>query len=373
LGTENGNTRIKPLRADGGNVVLDFVDPDGSGAQAIAMSKRYLWGEAVDQLFAQEDLSKTLGDAARNLWPLVDHLGTVRDLAKQDGTIATHYTYDSFGNVKSGDTSQTRYLFTSREFDTATKLQYNRARYYDAAVGRWISEDPKGFVAGDVNDQRYVGNRVVFATDPSGRQRDLDPDEEQRLIELRDKYNEFAARVDHLNYTSVEAIVDFLHYLINDRRDDYFRWYDNDEERFATDIGFVLGGIDAYMGIGGYRRGETDTRFMGDVYPPGGFSGFRDDINDGSNTIRHLFSAIVFAYDYGDILGNIGGWWRDWGLPWLGNTKDRKLAYIGADLGEELDDVWDPTGWDLDDFDEGVAKRVATPEVYDRLRDKYGW
>ena len=137
--------------ADGGNVVLDFVDPDGSGAQAIAMSKRYLYGEAVDQLFAQEDLSKTLGDAARNLWPLVDHLGTVRDLAKQDGTIAAHYKYDSFGNVTSGDTSKTRYLFTSREFDTATKLQYNRARYYDAAVGRWISEDPLGFGAGDAN------------------------------------------------------------------------------------------------------------------------------------------------------------------------------------------------------------------------------
>jgi RHS repeat-associated protein len=154
--------------ADGGNVVLDFVDPDGSGAQAIAMSKRYLYGEAVDQLFAQEDLSKTLGDAARNLWPLVDHLGTVRDLAKQDGTIAAHYKYDSFGNVTSGDTSQTRYLFTSREFDTATKLQYNRARYYDAAVGRWISEDPLGFVAGDWNQSRYVGNCATNTTDPSG-------------------------------------------------------------------------------------------------------------------------------------------------------------------------------------------------------------
>ncbi len=157
--------------ADGGNVVLDFVDPDGSGAQAIAMSKRYLYGEAVDQLFAQEDLSKTLGDAARNLWPLVDHLGTVRDLAKQDGTIAAHYKYDSFGNVTSGDTSKTRYLFTSREFDTATKLQYNRARYYDAAVGRWISEDPLGFAAGDANVGRYVGNRPTGATDPSGLDR----------------------------------------------------------------------------------------------------------------------------------------------------------------------------------------------------------
>jgi RHS repeat-associated protein len=154
--------------ADGGNVVLDFVDPDGSGAQAIAMSKRYLYGEAVDQIFAQEDLAKTLGDAARNLWPLVDHLGTVRDLAKQDGTIAVHYKYDSFGNVTSGDTSKTRYLFTSREFDAPTKLQYNRARYYDAAVGRWISEDPLGFAAGDANLGRYVGNEATGPTDPSG-------------------------------------------------------------------------------------------------------------------------------------------------------------------------------------------------------------
>jgi RHS repeat-associated protein len=156
--------------ADGGNVVLDFVDPDGSGAQPMAMSKRYLYGEAVDQIFAQEDLSKTLGDATRNLWPLVDHLGTVRDLAKQDGTIAVHYKYDSFGNVTAGDTSKTRYLFTSREFDTATKLQYNRARYHDAAVGRWISEDPLGFVAGDANVWRYVNNSTLTYCDCSGRQ-----------------------------------------------------------------------------------------------------------------------------------------------------------------------------------------------------------
>ncbi len=83
-----------------------------------------------------------LRDASRTLWPLVDNLGSVRDLAKQDGTIAVHYTYDTYG---SGDTSLTRYLFTSRELDTATDLQYNRARWYDAGVGRWLSEDPLGF------------------------------------------------------------------------------------------------------------------------------------------------------------------------------------------------------------------------------------
>ncbi len=44
-----------------------------------------------DQILAQEDVTKTLSDASRTLWPLVDNLGSVRDLAKQDGTIAVHY------------------------------------------------------------------------------------------------------------------------------------------------------------------------------------------------------------------------------------------------------------------------------------------
>ncbi len=87
---------------------------------------------------------------------------------KQDGTIAAHYRCDSFGNVTSGDTSKTRYLFTSREFDTATKLQYNRARWYDAGVGRWINEDPLGFAAGDGNVGRYVRNEMTGTNDSSG-------------------------------------------------------------------------------------------------------------------------------------------------------------------------------------------------------------
>ncbi len=72
--------------------------------------------------------------------------------------------------MTSGDTTKTRYLFTSRELDTATKRQYNPARYYDVAVGRWISEDPLGFTAGDANVGRYVGNEATGATDPSGLQ-----------------------------------------------------------------------------------------------------------------------------------------------------------------------------------------------------------
>ena len=154
---------------DGGNVVLDFVGSDGPGGSgAITLSKRYLWGEGVDELLAQEDVTKSTSAADRVLWQVVDHLGTVRALVKQDGTAATKFVFDAFGGIVAGDTSLTRYLFTSREFDADTGLQYNRARWYDAATGRWLSEDPLGFAAGDVNTARYVGNRVVGNIDPSG-------------------------------------------------------------------------------------------------------------------------------------------------------------------------------------------------------------
>jgi RHS repeat-associated protein len=50
----------------------------------------------------------------------------------------------------------------------ATGLQYNRARWYDPTTGRWISQDPLGFDAGDSNLYRYVNNQPTVATDPSG-------------------------------------------------------------------------------------------------------------------------------------------------------------------------------------------------------------
>ena len=153
---------------DGGNVVLDFVDDDGTGSGTMDLERRYLYGNAVDQVLAQENISETTSSADRVYWMLMDNLGTVRDLAANDGTIEEHYEYDSYGNVVSGDTSLTRYLFTSREFDVVVGLQYSRARWLDNATGRWIAEDPMGFLAGDANLSRYVANNPSIRSDPSG-------------------------------------------------------------------------------------------------------------------------------------------------------------------------------------------------------------
>ena len=81
-----------------------------------------------------------------------------------------HLKYDSYGKVTSESNAAVDHLFafTGRERDEETGLQYHRARYLDVAVGRWVSEDPTGFLAGDASITRYVGNSPVHFTDPTG-------------------------------------------------------------------------------------------------------------------------------------------------------------------------------------------------------------
>src|SRR5262245_28271280 len=77
-----------------------------------------------------------------------------------------------FGGITSETDSsfRGRYAWTGREIDTEINLQYNRARYYDAGTGRWISQDALGFDAGDGNLYRYVFNSPTRSIDPAGYQ-----------------------------------------------------------------------------------------------------------------------------------------------------------------------------------------------------------
>jgi RHS repeat-associated protein len=148
---------------DGLHIALAF---DGAGNQ----THRYLYGTEVDQILADET-------PTRVLWALTDRLGSVKDLVDENGVILNHINYDSFGRVVSQTDASVefRYGYTGREQDAETGLNYYRARYYDASNGRFISEDPLGFGAGDSNIYRYVGNSPVNGTDPSGEQLKLPP------------------------------------------------------------------------------------------------------------------------------------------------------------------------------------------------------
>jgi RHS repeat-associated protein len=60
------------------------------------------------------------------------------------------------------------YTFTGREFGLDTGLYYYRARYYDPHLGRFLQEDPIGFI-GEMNLYTYVLNNPVNYIDPYGQ------------------------------------------------------------------------------------------------------------------------------------------------------------------------------------------------------------
>jgi RHS repeat-associated protein len=160
----DGNNQRIGKRIDGAVVERYVIDRnqialvfDGAGSQ----THRYLYGTQVDQVLADET-------ATGMVWALDDNQGTVRDLVDNSGNVIEHLTYDSFGKLMSTPTTGFRYGYTGREQDNEIGLDYYRARYYDASNGRFISEDPLGFGAGDTNIYRYVFNSPLNGTDPSG-------------------------------------------------------------------------------------------------------------------------------------------------------------------------------------------------------------
>ena len=143
----------------------------------LAVTTEYLNGLNVD-----EKLRHT--SSGTPVYYVLDHLGSTRAWTDSSGNITATFEYDSFGRPTG---SVPAFGYTNREADPDTGLMYYRARWYDAKHGRFLSEDPIGFKAGDINLYGYVTNNPVNFRDPTGRQRsDRDrPGDVERARELR--------------------------------------------------------------------------------------------------------------------------------------------------------------------------------------------
>jgi len=98
-----------------------------------------------------------------------DALGSATSLSNGAGAFAKTYTYDSYGKLNAFTGALTnQFQYTGREFDSEMGLYFNRVRYYDPAIGRFISEDPIGFMGSGINFYAYVYNSPLNFVDPFG-------------------------------------------------------------------------------------------------------------------------------------------------------------------------------------------------------------
>jgi RHS repeat-associated protein len=99
---------------------------------------------------------------------LTDALGSTLALTDDAGTVQGAYTYEPYGtSTTTGTAKPNPFQYVGREND-GTGLYYYHARYYLPGVQRFISEDPLGFLSGDLNLYAYVGGNPINYIDPTG-------------------------------------------------------------------------------------------------------------------------------------------------------------------------------------------------------------
>jgi RHS repeat-associated protein len=159
------NRRIGKNTLSGGQMwtLYDGVNPYADFNSSLNLAFRYLYGRAIDSILAR-------WDGTNALWYLTDKLGSVRMDATTSGSVSDQLVYDSYGNMVSETSSSSgdRFKYTGREWDAEIALYFYRARYLTPADGRFESEDPSGFSAGDPDLYRYARNHPTTAIHPLG-------------------------------------------------------------------------------------------------------------------------------------------------------------------------------------------------------------
>ena len=106
---------------------------------------------------------------------VTDHLGTPVEAYNEQGEEVWYRRLDMNGKVieersmnytSYKDYVKIPFLFQGQYYDEEVKLAYNRFRYYDPELGRYISEDPVRLLGGS-NLYRYVENTILWC-DPLG-------------------------------------------------------------------------------------------------------------------------------------------------------------------------------------------------------------
>ena len=134
--------------------------------------------------------------------PLHDHNGNcIAIVDSTSGNLAEYYRFSAFGEEQcfSSDGSPLTasevvnpWRFSSKRYDLETETLFFGRRSYDPVVGRWLTSDPLGDLAGP-NPYAYVSNNPLLAFDRYGLERDSSPglydrmqmEREERALEER--------------------------------------------------------------------------------------------------------------------------------------------------------------------------------------------
>ena len=109
-----------------------------------------------------------------------DHLGSSNIIADAEGSLLEEYSFYPFGHLSQHYNSDSNllasasYLFSQKENDKESGLQYFDARYYSNYIGKFLSVDPIAVTTGRMDDPQhsnsygYGRNNPILYIDPQG-------------------------------------------------------------------------------------------------------------------------------------------------------------------------------------------------------------
>ena len=152
-----------------------------NGTAASDVKYQYMWSAAyTDAMVLRDTFSGGVLQANSRIYATHDADWNVTSLIGYNATtqswgVVERFVYDSYGQVtvlspswtSQSDAFNWQYLHQGLSLDSTVNLYYNRARWYSAALGRFISQDPAGYVNG-ANTYQSEMSGPVGALDPLG-------------------------------------------------------------------------------------------------------------------------------------------------------------------------------------------------------------
>ena len=171
FGYDGKGSRTRITEKDSGQVISDRLYVANEERDAVT-------GRVLRTFFDQGE-QRTEGGTANNYFYARDHLGSLRELTDEAGTVWASYGYDLWGvRTKLQGILDTEIGFTGYWHHVPSGLEITPTRLYNANSARFLSQDPIQ-EAGGLNLYAYCRNNPVNMTDSSG----LDPTEEADIAE----------------------------------------------------------------------------------------------------------------------------------------------------------------------------------------------
>jgi RHS repeat-associated protein len=163
----------RPVSISGTTFVYDFSGQRVKKNATIYIGKLYecTGGTCTKYIFAGGNrIAYKTGSAV--YYYHTDHLGSSSIITNTSGTKVNELYYYPYGKTRYALDSSLTHKFTGQEEDEETGLYYYGARYYDPAIGRFVSADsivPDFSDPQTLNRYSYCRNNPLIYTDPTGQ------------------------------------------------------------------------------------------------------------------------------------------------------------------------------------------------------------